>query len=350
MSEIQNQIEKLKTIQESMDVLTDSLVVNPVAKESTIIAESQSIKDKIDNIKLPEIDTTELAKQGENQEATNSAIYEKINILSSASTDDALGKVEIVNAIKFAGVDANMDMPLSVLAQKIREVAMQNVPLSSISGRVKFSDGVVVQSALDVVNRAASGNIVEYINESALTTLRADTSPYDTILKNVRYVRFGAATAGGVRTVYNLKQLEKLDIPLVRTLNDESFRYNSALKEVYAPSLKSFIGFPSFSINDSPKLIDFTLGTGSVSGTFNMNYNASTAYLSNSASLLSEQDILNGFTNNREKWLWNLRNHFAALLGETTDGQVVFHANAYAALDEETITAFTSKGWTVASA
>lgn len=79
MSEIQNKIEKLKTIQESMDVLTDSLVVNPVAKESTIIEESQSIKDKINNIKLPEIDTTELAKQGENQEATNTAILEAVS-------------------------------------------------------------------------------------------------------------------------------------------------------------------------------------------------------------------------------------------------------------------------------
>lgn len=79
MSEIQNQIEKLKTIQESMDVLTDSLVANPVAKESTIITESQSIKEKIANIKLPEINTSELAKQGENQEATNSAILSALN-------------------------------------------------------------------------------------------------------------------------------------------------------------------------------------------------------------------------------------------------------------------------------
>lgn len=76
MSEIQNKIEKLKTIQESMDVLTDSLVANPVAKESTIITESQSIKDKIDNIKLPEVDLSSVAKQGENQEATLSAVLE----------------------------------------------------------------------------------------------------------------------------------------------------------------------------------------------------------------------------------------------------------------------------------
>ena len=68
MSEIQNKIEKLKTLQESYDVLTD-------------VVENQlpALADKIDNIKLPEIDTTELAKQGENQEATNSAILSALN-------------------------------------------------------------------------------------------------------------------------------------------------------------------------------------------------------------------------------------------------------------------------------
>lgn len=73
-----------------------------LAKEETLITESQAIQSavnnidlspieakvevgvetlssKIDNIKLPEIDTTELAKQGENQEATNSAILDGIN-------------------------------------------------------------------------------------------------------------------------------------------------------------------------------------------------------------------------------------------------------------------------------
>lgn len=37
------------------------------------------IEHKVDNIKLPEIDTTELAKQGDNPEATNSAILSALN-------------------------------------------------------------------------------------------------------------------------------------------------------------------------------------------------------------------------------------------------------------------------------
>ena len=55
--------------------------------EDKVEAESQTIQHKIDNIKLPEIDTTELAKQGENQEATLTAIY-KLLIGSNEPSPD----------------------------------------------------------------------------------------------------------------------------------------------------------------------------------------------------------------------------------------------------------------------
>ena len=86
--------------------------LTPVAKEETLIAESQviqsaiqnidlssveskveeesqAIQSKIDNIQLPEIDTTEFAKQGENQEATNSAILSAIKEISSITDEYA---------------------------------------------------------------------------------------------------------------------------------------------------------------------------------------------------------------------------------------------------------------------
>jgi hypothetical protein len=45
---------------------------------SSVESKVEEVGNKIDNIKLPEIDTTELAKQGENKEATNSAILEEV--------------------------------------------------------------------------------------------------------------------------------------------------------------------------------------------------------------------------------------------------------------------------------
>ena len=73
MAETQVQIEKLRTLQESYDAVADAV-------ENQLPA----LADKIDNIKLPEIDTTELAKQGENQEATNSAILSALNSVATS--------------------------------------------------------------------------------------------------------------------------------------------------------------------------------------------------------------------------------------------------------------------------
>ena len=63
-----------------------------VAKESTLLAESEAIKQAIANAK-PEIDTSELAKQGDNPEATNSRILEEIGNVATALTaiNDTLG-------------------------------------------------------------------------------------------------------------------------------------------------------------------------------------------------------------------------------------------------------------------
>lgn len=84
---------------------------------SKIDENTGDLADKIDNIKLPEIDTTELAKQGENPEATNSKILEEVqkipnlkNIYSARfeKNDDGEDTYSMVLPI-VAGVIANED-------------------------------------------------------------------------------------------------------------------------------------------------------------------------------------------------------------------------------------------------
>lgn len=67
---LQNTIAKLRTLQESYHRLAN---------------EYSSIIEKIDNIKLPEIDTTNIAKQGDNPEATNTAIFNAVKSLPDLS-------------------------------------------------------------------------------------------------------------------------------------------------------------------------------------------------------------------------------------------------------------------------
>ena len=81
MKQTQQQIEKLKSLRESLDWAID-LAENQLPELKSALLE---VKDKIDNIKLPEIDTTELAKQGENQEATNSAIFDAVKSIPDLS-------------------------------------------------------------------------------------------------------------------------------------------------------------------------------------------------------------------------------------------------------------------------
>lgn len=60
---------------------TDDILTIEIDKGDTLTQVQRKVEEvgnKIDNIKLPEVDTTELAKQGENIHATNTAIYESL--------------------------------------------------------------------------------------------------------------------------------------------------------------------------------------------------------------------------------------------------------------------------------
>ena len=103
MQRTQEQIEKLYTLQESNDAIARA--VENGAKEATLLAESvsikqaiaeakpnvdlsgvesglQEVKNAVENIELPEIDTSAIAKQGENAEATNTAILAEIKAIN----------------------------------------------------------------------------------------------------------------------------------------------------------------------------------------------------------------------------------------------------------------------------
>lgn len=71
----------------STDLLTIKCDYGDNLEEVKDAVETQlpALADKIDNIKLPEIDTTELAKQGDNPEATNSAIFNAVKSIPDIS-------------------------------------------------------------------------------------------------------------------------------------------------------------------------------------------------------------------------------------------------------------------------
>lgn len=86
MQQTQEQIEKLRTLQEQLDS-----ALHETAQESTLLAESAAIKQAIAD--KPEVDLSGVAKQGENAEATNTKILEEIGNMANALTalNDTLG-------------------------------------------------------------------------------------------------------------------------------------------------------------------------------------------------------------------------------------------------------------------
>lgn len=86
-TDLENSIAEVKNAVANIDF-------SALAKEETLTQGISSVEskveevgNKIDNIKLPEIDTTELAKQGENQEATMSVVYEELMKLNGSYAD-----------------------------------------------------------------------------------------------------------------------------------------------------------------------------------------------------------------------------------------------------------------------
>lgn len=75
-STVKNKVDEVKQAVENIDL---SPIENKVQEEST------AIQSKIDNIQLPGIDTTELAKQGEDPYATNTAIFNAVKSIPDIS-------------------------------------------------------------------------------------------------------------------------------------------------------------------------------------------------------------------------------------------------------------------------
>lgn len=144
MTQTQQQIEKLRTLQESYNVVADAIQVQlPALADKIDNIDLTPIENKVEEgvnslaTKIDNIDFSNIAKQGNNEDATNTKILEEINnvqhtfdsldIPLSAISGLALelegGKKNVVNALKARGVEASVESDtLTDLAEKVYEV------------------------------------------------------------------------------------------------------------------------------------------------------------------------------------------------------------------------------------
>lgn len=106
MSATQEQIEKLKTLQESYDVLTDAVENQlPALADKIDNIDLTPIENKVDegvstlSTKIDNIDLSSVAKQGSNQDATMTAVLEEIQSFANrnAKYDSTTGNLTIEN-------------------------------------------------------------------------------------------------------------------------------------------------------------------------------------------------------------------------------------------------------------
>lgn len=329
MTETQKELERLRTLQEFCNELADKVEVQLPA-----------IADKIDNIKLPDIDTTELAKettlnavsskldninvevdlssvakQGENQEATNSKMYETLNELPNRILDI---------------IESKTTFPVNY------DGAVCPYPINSIISAIDNRD-----------------NITELTDDKTFE-LTKNWTQYG--LPNVTILTLNIL-GKVVRRGFGNSSIKELYLPAFKYSDvgiSQVFASANNLIKLSIPNATGFTGNYEFS---SPYLIDLEIGKAFNSsqdfGAGEYGWNPIIA-MSDASDMVEDtvDEFGRAIVTNKDQLLYNIRRHFAANLRELTNGE-----GYYIALgpikdiiidDEPTYSAFTNKGWTLA--
>jgi len=256
-----------------------------------------------------DIDTTELAKQGENQEATNSKILEKVKNITN----------EIVNGI-----------------------------LSRVNVEVSYdgfttSDGSAIKSGIDLLKN--KGKIIKIVDS---TSTIWDHTYNQLFGEQLRYVELKVATRLSTYPT-SFASIEQFYADNVHTVSWKDFFYSSREKQ----RVISLLNASSVTIDGStsymaspPGLIDFRFGKG-LTGDANVSWWHPIDALSPDSTTLV--DAGEPFESNLEKLLYNIREHIAANLNPNITATIIFSAEIKSAIlaSEETMNAFPAS-WTIA--
>jgi hypothetical protein len=180
------------------------------------------------------------------------------------------------------------------------------------------------------------------ISFSTLTSVRVLDMP------NLEHI----AAQSICRTLPNLREV---NWPNLYTIQAAIYFCDNAsqLRRINIKKL-SFVNTGTAAWGSQVNLIDIEYGASVNSNcSFLSNWVPTNALDPNIQTLLTDEDIAAGFTNNLEKLLYNIREHIAANLPDRTGLSALtmtFSAAVKAAIlaDQPTADAFTNKNWTIA--
>lgn len=212
---------------------------------------------------------------------------------------------------------------------------------------IVFVQGFEPKSAFGVIaNRA---EIVEIHDNKDTTLPGMAASDYP----NLEVFEMNEAENMHDMWMYGSNTLKEVVLPQIQYTNLRAFRDMLNLRKTDLRHVKITMTDNYFhSFGGSPRLIDLIYGSSETGNINALKYwNPTVALESDNLSLLTDADIEAGFTSNREKLLWNIRNHIAADLNPEVTATITFSAAVYAAIiaDQDTVDAFPAS-WTIASA
>ena len=307
-----------------------------------------------------------VAKQGTNPNATNTAILEAVqqgggtDIAKESTSQQILTKIGIPASGQGADLFAAMrDIALS--ATTLQELAdawsamvtnresldgLTFLPTDVIDGVFKivfYGYKHIVEIDDDTLQEIVGGSY------AAEPTMPNGLHYFDNLWTELKKVTLRSLTRIVGRVIFNnVPNLEEIILPALVSLNsyNQTFNGTAALKKVYLPNCTSLTA--AGTIFAGANLIDLTLGP--VPTSFSLSgWSPTNALDANSQTLLTPEDIAEGFTSNLEKLLYNIREHIAANL-PVAPNTITFSAEVKAAIlaDQPTADAFTNKNWTIA--
>ena len=223
----------------------------------------------------------------------------------------------------------------------------------------------------DTTETLAQGNIfcdMKNVRRFIFTVLRSVTTGTEGIMHFLQscpymdYVSLPSLTtltaSGNNYAFYNLPVLQSLSLPSLTTLTANYANYaisnNASLLTVSLPKL-SAVGTGTLTnyrmFASCPNLIDITIGH--VSGDLNIGSVTDANFTQRVLRAWSPTNVLADSTKiaqMNENIRINIAANFYDYSGTSTTKTVVFSAAVYAVLEAATLSAFTSKNWTVASA
>ena len=298
--------------------------LDDVAQQTTLMQGVENIREDIAGI-----NTSDLAKQGANPNATNTAILTAIG-----NIQDINGKQAIVSELHGKGIDVTIDDTLYEISRKIANdyiIPKNNSEFATtptdIVQALEVATKIYTESSVALFIK--SSNIIQYEAPYATDLALSFVADYYCPIKILRLPSVTGRIGNGYLSY--MPDLEELDIC---SCNDFYYTGMSASSNTKLIKLVIGAGFNS----------NFSLNSGAV-----MVWNPSEALRTDTNSLVYEGEQ---FTSNREKLLYNIRTYIAANLQQlSTEGySITFHPNVKAAIlaDQETADAFTNKGWTIA--